>query len=45
MLLVVPAADCKLIMVAAQPRSLDTRLSQPDLTGRSVGISPQIILK
>jgi hypothetical protein len=32
-------ADCELIVVATEPSSLDTRLSQPDLTGRLVGMS------
>jgi hypothetical protein len=39
MLLVVPAADCELIVAAAELGSRDTRLSQPDRTGRLVGIS------
>jgi hypothetical protein len=39
MLLVVPAADCELIVAAAELGSRDTRLSQPNRTGRLVGIS------
>jgi hypothetical protein len=39
MLMVVPAADCELIVEAAEPGSLDTKLSQPTLIGQLVGMS------
>jgi hypothetical protein len=39
MMLVVPAASCELITVIEEPRSRDTRLSQPGGASMLVGIS------